>query len=103
MAGSDILVTKAGPSTISEACIAGLPMILYDAIPGQEEGNVDFVVDNEIGVFAPDPRQLTRVVSQWLAEGAESMAHRADRARSMARPDAVWQIAKEIWDYANLG
>lgn len=101
MAGSDILVTKAGPSTICEACIAGLPMILYDAIPGQEEGNVDFVVDNDIGVFAPDPRQLTQVVSQWLAEGAESMANRAERARTMARPDAVWQIAEEIWDYAN--
>jgi 1,2-diacylglycerol 3-beta-galactosyltransferase len=32
MAAADILVTKAGPATISEACIAGLPLILSDAI-----------------------------------------------------------------------
>ncbi|MBL8121064.1 MAG: galactosyldiacylglycerol synthase, partial [Anaerolineae bacterium] len=51
MAAADILVTKAGPATISEACIAGLPQILYDAIPGQETGNVEFVVQNNAGVF----------------------------------------------------
>ncbi|HEX3052308.1 MAG TPA: glycosyltransferase, partial [Aggregatilineaceae bacterium] len=33
MAGADILITKAGPATISEACIAGLPMILSGAVP----------------------------------------------------------------------
>ncbi|MEQ8672976.1 MAG: glycosyltransferase [Aggregatilineales bacterium] len=101
MAGSDILVTKAGPSTICEACIAGLPMILYDAIPGQEEGNVDFVVDNNIGVFAPVPEQLVAVLESWLSEGKEALDLRAERARQVARPDAVWQIAEEIWSYAH--
>ena len=101
MAGSDILVTKAGPSTISEACIAGLPMILYDAIPGQEEGNVDFVVDNDIGVFAPMKGELVTVLDRWLSEGKKALELRAERVRQVARPDAVWQIAEEIWHYAN--
>ncbi len=101
MAASDILVTKAGPATISEACIAGLPMILYDAIPGQEEGNVDFVVDNAIGMFAPQPDMLVATLRQWLDEADDTLQACASRARSMAYPDAVWKIAESIWEYAN--
>jgi 1,2-diacylglycerol 3-beta-galactosyltransferase len=50
MAAADILVTRAGPGTISEACAAGVPFILFNAInainaiPAQEEGNVAVVV-----------------------------------------------------------
>jgi len=101
MAAADILVTKAGPSTISEACIAGLPMILYDAIPGQETGNVDYVVENNAGVFAPSPRAVAENVQQWLAEGREGLERRSNNARRIGRPNAVWEIADEVWAYAH--
>jgi 1,2-diacylglycerol 3-beta-galactosyltransferase len=102
MAAADILVTKAGPATITEACIAGLPMILSDAIPGQETGNVDYVVDNDAGVFAPNPRAVGDAVTGWLAEGKAALAERAERALRLARPEAVWDIADEVWEYAHL-
>lgn len=47
MFASDIMITKAGPGTISEALICGLPMILNAYIPCQEEANVPYVVDNK--------------------------------------------------------
>jgi 1,2-diacylglycerol 3-beta-galactosyltransferase len=100
MAAADVLVSKAGPATICEACIAGLPVILYDAIPGQETGNVQFVVENRIGVFAPNPRAVTEAVTAWLAEGADKLHQRSERARSLGRPNAVWEIADEIWEQA---
>lgn len=100
MAAADILVSKAGPATICEACIAGLPVILYDAIPGQETGNVEFVVNNKIGVFAPSPRMVTEVLISWIAEGPEKLRQRSERARSLGRPNAVWEIADEIWEQA---
>jgi 1,2-diacylglycerol 3-beta-galactosyltransferase len=99
MAAADILVSKAGPATISEACIAGLPVVLYDAIPGQETGNVDFVVENRAGVFAPSAGEVVATVSQWLAEGAEGLKRRSNNARRIGHPDAVWQIADEVWQY----
>jgi 1,2-diacylglycerol 3-beta-galactosyltransferase len=102
MAGADILVTKAGPATITEASIAGLPMIISDAIPGQETGNVQYVVENNAGVYAPSPRQVAEVVSQWLKEGDQALCLRAENSRRLARPDAVWQIAEEIWQYAHM-
>lgn len=100
MAAADVLVTKAGPATITEACIAGVPMILSDAIPGQETGNVEFVVQNKIGVFAPNPAEVADAVAKWLSEGERGLANRAERARQLARPNAVWDIADEVWQYA---
>ncbi len=101
MAAADVLVTKAGPATISEASIAGLPMILSDAIPGQETGNVDFVVENNAGVFAPEPDIVANALGEWLDEGQEGLKRRAENARRIARPNAVWEIAEEIWEYAH--
>jgi 1,2-diacylglycerol 3-beta-galactosyltransferase len=101
MAATDVLVTKAGPATITEACIAGVPPILYDAIPGQETGNVEFVVKNDVGVFAPTPAEITATLEKWLGEGRDSLRARAERAREISRPNAVFDIANEVWDYAH--
>jgi 1,2-diacylglycerol 3-beta-galactosyltransferase len=48
----DLLVTKAGPGTLAEANAAQLPVIVYDYVPGQERGNVDFVRHNGLGEVA---------------------------------------------------
>lgn len=48
----DLLVTKAGPGTLAEANAAQLPIIVYDYVPGQERGNVDFVRHNGLGLIA---------------------------------------------------
>ena len=48
----DLLVTKAGPGTLAEANAAQLPVVVYDFVPGQERGNVDFVRHNGLGVIA---------------------------------------------------
>jgi 1,2-diacylglycerol 3-beta-galactosyltransferase len=101
MAAADVLVSKAGPSTICEACIAGLPMILYDAIPGQETGNVDYVVANKAGVFAPSPKEVADAAQLWLSEGAIGLRWRSENARMLGRPNAVYEIAEEVWEYAH--
>ncbi|HZY99264.1 MAG TPA: glycosyltransferase [Candidatus Baltobacteraceae bacterium] len=48
----DLLVTKAGPGALAEANAAQLPVVVYDYIPGQERGNVDFVRNNGLGLVA---------------------------------------------------
>ena len=49
---ADLLVTKAGPGTLAEANAAHLPVVVYDYVPGQERGNVDFVRHNGLGIIA---------------------------------------------------
>lgn len=48
----DLLVTKAGPGSLAEANAAQLPVVVYDYVPGQERGNVDFVRHNGLGAIA---------------------------------------------------
>ena len=44
-----MIITKAGPGTIMEALICGLPLVLNAFVPCQEEGNIPFVVENKVG------------------------------------------------------
>jgi 1,2-diacylglycerol 3-beta-galactosyltransferase len=93
MAAADILVTKAGPGTISEAFIAGLPMVLYSKVPGQEDGNVTYVIDNNAGVWAPQPEQVVSILGNWL-RNPMSLWEVSQASRSLAAPHASRQIAQ---------
>ncbi|MBX3064532.1 MAG: glycosyltransferase [Anaerolineae bacterium] len=99
MAASDILVTKAGPGTISEACMAGLPLIISDHIPGQEYGNVKYIIAHKAGVYARGPRRVARVINKWLHEPADRLKERGENAKKLAMPNAVWDIADELWQW----
>ncbi|MCL4877161.1 MAG: glycosyltransferase [Anaerolineae bacterium] len=100
MAASDMIVTKAGPATIMESCTAGLPIIISGAIPGQEIGNVEYVVKNEAGVLARGPKAVANTVESWLNEHPEELQRRAANAQKLARPNAVWEIVSEIYEHA---
>ncbi len=100
MAAADIIATKAGAASVCEATIAGLPMIIYEAIPGQETGNVEYIVENDAGIFAPSPSEVADTLTKWLAEGKERLAERAARSLALGRPEAVFEIADEVWGYA---
>lgn len=95
MRAADVLVTKAGPGTISEALIAGLPIILYSRLPGQEDGNVSFVVSEGAGVWAPHPVQIVDALRRWVLR-PETRQEAGRASRSLARPDASRQIARTL-------
>ncbi len=50
MSAADLIITKPGGLTVSEALACGLPMALFGAIPGQEEENANFLVGNNMAV-----------------------------------------------------
>lgn len=95
MRAADVLVTKAGPGTLSEAFNAGLPLILYDCLPGQEEGNVTFVVSHQAGVWAPHIREVVGNLRLWL-DDPRLRARVAAASLRLARPEAARRIARLI-------
>ncbi len=99
MQAANVLVTKAGPGTISEAFIAGLPIILYSRLPGQEEGNVDYVVDEGAGIWAPEPRKVVAALQNWL-DHPDELQKASQTALHLARPDAARQIARLLVEKA---
>ena len=99
MRASDILITKAGPGTIAEASICGLPCILSSFLPGQEEGNVPFVEENGFGCYRGDPNGMAETVQEWLASPTK-LEQMRDSALVAARPDATLDIARDLADIA---
>lgn len=96
MRAADILVTKAGPGTISEAFIAGLPPLIFGYIPGQEQGNVRYVLEHQAGAYAETPGKIAQMVSRWMDPHNSLLQQMAHNAASLARPDASLTIAQEI-------
>ena len=92
MRAADFLVTKAGPGTISEALIAGLPMVIYSRLPGQEDGNVTYVVSEGAGVWAPRSEQIVSALQNWI-KNPEEGTRVAEACRRLARPQAARQVA----------
>lgn len=97
MQAADVLVTKAGPATISEAMACGLPMILTGALPGAEEGNLTYILENELGVLATTPHELLAQLRRWLRPGDPHLARMGAKARRLSRPTAARDIARLIF------
>lgn len=98
MHAADIIVTKAGPGTITEAMACGLPIILTGAVPGQEEGNVAFVVEHDLGVLARSPASVVSALRGLLEPDSPRLEELRANVRRMSRPGAAFDIAKLIFD-----
>ena len=99
MHASDVIVTKAGPGTICEALACNLPVILSGYVPGQEEGNVEFVINNDVGVFAHDSSVLVDALRRLLKPGSPELRRRLKNAQMLSRPRASFDIAQCILSY----
>lgn len=97
MQAATLLVTKAGPSTIAEAANAGLPVVLYSYLPGQEEGNIEFVVSGGLGRWAPGAVRTSAAVRDLLANPVE-LERAAFACRRAARPRAADEVATAVID-----
>ena len=100
---ADVVATKAGPSTIAEALCCGVPLLLTFYLPGQERGNVEWVVDSGAGRYVPFTRQLVDAVAELAAPGSPALARMRATVRTLARPEATERIADLIDRVATAG
>ncbi len=96
MLASDVIVTKAGPGTVTEALAMGLPVVLTSYLPGQEAGNVEYVLRQGAGRFAPRSGELVQVVGELLELTPGEWEALRSRARAAADPQAAYWIAETI-------
>ena len=92
---SDLLVTKPGGLTASEALAKGLPMLIVFPIPGQEARNSDYLLEHCSAVKAQDFEELQYKVAQLLGNPARLKVLR-ERALAIAKPRACFTIAQSI-------
>lgn len=103
MLAADLIICKAGGLIVSEALAAGLPVLLVEAIPGQETGNAEHVIRGGAGVLAEDALDALATVFHWLEHQGAELADRADHARRLGRPQAACQVADLAWEAAQQG
>jgi 1,2-diacylglycerol 3-beta-galactosyltransferase len=103
MLAADAIICKAGGLVVTESLASGLPIMLIDAIPGQEEGNRDFVVQHGAGVYVEKPMQVLEALSHWMRDGGRGLQAAAENARLVGRPNAAMEAADLIWDAASHG
>lgn len=95
LAAADLLVTKAGPGTLAEAACLGVPVIVTDFVPGQEAGNVEWVVQHGAGLFERDPERIADRIAALLQPNRTDLEGMARRAYDMAQPTAADDIIRE--------
>ena len=97
MRASDLILCKAGGLIVTEALACGLPLLLIDVLPGQEEGNAEYVVEHGAGELAEKPMDALAILYHWLEDDGQLLAERAGNARQIGRPQAAYEIAERVW------
>lgn len=95
MSVADLLITKPGALTITEALVSELPMLLHDPIPGPETDNAVYAARRGAAVWVRSEARLAAVVNELLTEPARLFTMK-EMARSFKRPNAAHDIAEKI-------
>jgi processive 1,2-diacylglycerol beta-glucosyltransferase len=99
MSISDVMISKAGGLTTTEAMAKGLPLIVLYPIPGQESSNCDFLLQYRASLRARSPRHARRLVEELLTK-PEKVRILKDNIRKLSRPRAATQICTLLAEFA---
>jgi len=94
MATSDLIITKPGGLTSSEAMALGKPLFILNPIPGQEAANSDFLLERGAANKANRVEDLPYRIDQLL--GSQKLGEMSRAARLIGRPNAAEDICKEV-------
>ncbi|TSC95164.1 MAG: UDP-N-acetylglucosamine:LPS N-acetylglucosamine transferase [Parcubacteria group bacterium Licking1014_1] len=100
MTATDLIFTKAGGLTIAECLTKGLPMVIYDIIPGQEEDNLNYVVSHGAGIKAENIKKSVEAVVDFFSQ-PEKLAKMKENCRKIAKPNAANDLADFVASILN--
>jgi UDP-N-acetylglucosamine:LPS N-acetylglucosamine transferase len=95
MVASDVLLTKTGGVTLAEAFCSDLPVLAFDPLPGQEEGNARYMVARGAAELANRPAHLASLAAELRWSPARRAAL-AENGHKLASPGAATATARSI-------
>jgi processive 1,2-diacylglycerol beta-glucosyltransferase len=101
MGASDLLISKAGGLTLSEAMCTGLPVIIYDPLPGQEVANARLLVQAGAARMVESLNELSIGVEELLWGNPQERIVMARNCRSLGRPQAARSVALSVFAHLN--
>lgn len=94
MAVAELIITKPGGLTSSEALAMGKPLFILNPIPGQEAANSDFLLEHGAAAKANRVEDLPYRIEQLL--GSRKLADMARAARALGKPQAARDVVNEV-------
>jgi processive 1,2-diacylglycerol beta-glucosyltransferase len=94
MAVADLIITKPGGLTSSEALAMGKPLFILNPIPGQEAANSDFLLERGAAVKVNRVEDLPYRLERLLA--SKKLAAMAQAAKALGRPKAARAVCEEV-------
>src|SRR5439155_14460809 len=94
MAVSDLVISKPGGLTSSEALAMGKPLFILNPIPGQEAANSDFLLERGAAAKVNRVEDLPYRLEQLL--GSKKLVEMAKAAKGLGRPEAAAAICEEV-------
>jgi processive 1,2-diacylglycerol beta-glucosyltransferase len=102
MAVADVVISKPGGLTSSEALACGAALAVVNPIPGQESRNSDFLLEHGAAIKINNVATLPDKLGRLLAE-PERLAAMKENARRLGRPEAAFTVARAVLVHRKLG
>jgi len=98
MAVADIVLSKPGGLTTSEALARGAAMAIVNPTPGQESRNSDFLLENGAAIKLSNIATLPHKLTQLLGE-PERLAQLKANSRRLGKPQAAFEVARRALEW----
>ncbi len=95
MTAADLFVGKPGGLTTSEVLAKGLPMVVINPIPGQEERNSDHLLEEGVAIRCNNLPALAFKIDTLLNTPGK-LARMAENSRGLGKPDAAFTIVDRL-------
>ena len=93
MSISDLVVTKPGGLTTTESLASGLPIVIINPIPGQEEENATYLEENKVAIWIKKGDNVEEILNN-LFENPDKMQEMKLRARLISKKNSTKDICK---------
>jgi len=94
MAASDLIVTKPGGLTTSEALASGKPLLIINPIPGQETANSDYLLEHGAAIKVNRVEDVAARIDALV--GSTRLTELARSAKALGRPAAAQAVCREV-------
>lgn len=91
-----LVIGKAGGASVQESLASGCPMIIDSMIPGQEEGNADFITGLGCGVAAFTPEEINLAILSLIKNDGQKWLKMRHNCFSKGSPQAALNLAKLV-------
>lgn len=93
MSISDLVVTKPGGLTTTESLASGLPIVVINPIPGQEEENAEYLVNHNTAIWLKKDDNVEKIINNLLSDSSK-LEEMSNNAKLISKPNSTNDICK---------